>query len=33
VSGLPGRNCAEVLLRDLGSSLQDAIASKDAVRP
>jgi phytoene dehydrogenase-like protein len=28
VSGLPGRNCAEVLLRDLGSSLKDAIAGK-----
>jgi phytoene dehydrogenase-like protein len=26
VSGLPGRNCAEVLLRDLGSSLEEAIA-------
>jgi len=33
VSGLPGRNCAEVLLRDLGSSLQDAIASKDTLSP
>jgi phytoene dehydrogenase-like protein len=32
VSGLPGRNCAEVLLKDLGSSLQEAIASK-ASRP
>jgi phytoene dehydrogenase-like protein len=32
VSGLPGRNCAETLLRDLGSSLQEAIASKDAVK-
>jgi phytoene dehydrogenase-like protein len=30
VSGLPGRNCAEVLLRDLGSSLEDAIAGKRA---
>jgi phytoene dehydrogenase-like protein len=25
VSGLPGRNCAAILLEDLGSSLQDAI--------
>jgi len=33
VSGLPGRNCAEVLLRDLGSSLQEAIATKDTVTP
>ena len=33
VSGLPGRNCAEVLLRDLGSSLQEAIASRDIARP
>jgi phytoene dehydrogenase-like protein len=32
VSGLPGRNCAEVLLEDLGSSLQKAIAGKDAAR-
>ena len=31
VSGLPGRNCAEVLLRDLGSSLEAAMANKDAV--
>jgi phytoene dehydrogenase-like protein len=30
VSGLPGRNCAEVLLRDLGSSLDEAIAGKRA---
>jgi phytoene dehydrogenase-like protein len=30
VSGLPGRNCAEVLLRDLGSSLEEAIAGKRA---
>src|SRR5258706_236307 len=29
VSGLPGRNCADVLLRDLGSSLQAAVARKD----
>ena len=27
VSGLPGRNCAQVLLGDLGSSLEEAIAS------
>jgi phytoene dehydrogenase-like protein len=33
VSGLPGRNCAEVLLNDLGSSLTEAIARKDAARP
>jgi phytoene dehydrogenase-like protein len=33
VSGLPGRNCAGVLLQDLGSSLRDAIASKGAARP
>ncbi len=32
VSGLPGRNCARVLLRDLGSSLEDAIAKRDAVK-
>jgi len=31
VSGLPGRNCAEVFLRDLGSSLADAIGGKRAV--
>ena len=31
VSGLPGRNCAEVLLRDLGSSLDDVIRSNSAV--
>jgi phytoene dehydrogenase-like protein len=31
VSGLPGRNCAEVLLRDLGSSLADAISGRRAV--
>ena len=29
VSGLPGRNCAEVLLQDLGTSLREAIAGKD----
>jgi phytoene dehydrogenase-like protein len=33
VSGLPGRNCATVLLKDLGSSLEEAIAKKDAARP
>ena len=33
VSGLPGRNCAEVLLKDLGSSLKEAIARKDAAKP
>ena len=33
VSGLPGRNCAEILLKDLGSSLNEAIARKDAARP
>jgi phytoene dehydrogenase-like protein len=33
VSGLPGRNCADVLLADLGSSLREAIAPRDAVRP
>ncbi len=32
VSGLPGRNCAEVLLGDLGSSLGEAVARKDAAR-
>ena len=32
VSGLPGRNCAEVLLKDLGSSLNEAIARKDAAQ-
>jgi phytoene dehydrogenase-like protein len=31
VSGLPGRNCAEALLQDLGSSLQDAIGTTKAV--
>ena len=31
VSGLPGRNCAEVLLRDLGSSLEEAIGKRAAV--
>ena len=33
VSGLPGRNCAEVLLKDLGSSLHDTTARKGAARP
>jgi phytoene dehydrogenase-like protein len=33
VSGLPGRNCADVLLHDLGSNLQEAIARKDAAKP
>jgi phytoene dehydrogenase-like protein len=28
VSGLPGRNCAAILLQDLGSSLDDAIDSR-----
>ena len=32
VSGLPGRNCARALLEDLGSSLDEAIASRNAVR-
>jgi len=32
VSGLPGRNCARILLQDLGSSLEEAITSKRAVR-
>jgi phytoene dehydrogenase-like protein len=31
VSGLPGRNCAEVLLRDLGSNLDDVIRGNGAV--
>ncbi len=31
VSGLPGRNCAEVLLRDLGSSLAEAVQPGAAV--
>ena len=31
VSGLPGRNCAEVLLRDLGSSLEEAIGKRAAI--
>jgi phytoene dehydrogenase-like protein len=31
VSGLPGRNCADTLLRDLGSSLEEAIATTDKV--
>ena len=33
VSGLPGRNCARVLLQDLGSSLEEAIARKAVVKP
>jgi phytoene dehydrogenase-like protein len=32
VSGLPGRNCAGVLLQDLGSSLDEAIQQKERVR-
>jgi phytoene dehydrogenase-like protein len=32
VSGLPGRNCARILLEDLGSSLDEAIASTGVVR-
>jgi phytoene dehydrogenase-like protein len=32
VSGLPGRNCAQVLLRDLGSSLDQAIGLKDEMK-
>ena len=32
VSGLPGRNCAAVLLQDLGSSLEQAIHQKEGVR-
>ncbi len=32
VSGLPGRNCAGVLLRDLGSSLEEAIAKRHEVK-
>ncbi len=32
VSGLPGRNCAQVLLEDLGSSLREAISTSDRVR-
>lgn len=31
VSGLPGRNCAAVLLQDLGSSLEEAIHQKESV--
>jgi phytoene dehydrogenase-like protein len=33
VSGLPGRNCARVLLQDLGSSLEDSIAHRYVVKP
>ena len=29
VSGLPGRNCAAILLQDLGSSLDDAIRARE----
>jgi len=32
VSGLPGRNCAAILLQDLGSSLEQAIHLKEKVR-
>jgi phytoene dehydrogenase-like protein len=32
VSGLPGRNCAAILLADLGSSLEEAIQLKERVR-
>ncbi len=32
VSGLPGRNCAAILLQDLGSSLDEAIHQKERVR-
>ncbi len=32
VSGLPGRNCAAILLQDLGSSLDQAIHLKERVR-
>ncbi len=31
VSGLPGRNCAAILLQDLGSSLDQAIRTKETV--
>jgi len=31
VTGAPGRNCARVLLEDLGLSLEQAIAARDAV--
>jgi phytoene dehydrogenase-like protein len=31
VSGLPGRNCASVLLGDLGSSLAEAIEARASV--
>jgi phytoene dehydrogenase-like protein len=33
VSGLPGRNCARVLLQDLGSSLEDAVAHRQVAKP
>jgi len=32
VTGAPGRNCAQVLLEDLGLSLKDAIAGAAAAR-
>lgn len=31
VSGLPGRNCAAILLQDLGTSLQNAIRARETV--
>ena len=31
VTGAPGRNCAQVLLEDLGMSLADAIAPRETV--
>jgi len=31
VSGLPGRNCAAILLQDLGTSLQNAIRERETV--
>jgi phytoene dehydrogenase-like protein len=33
VSGLPGRNCATVLLQDLGSDLETVIARGEAIKP
>jgi phytoene dehydrogenase-like protein len=33
VSGLPGRNCAQVLLADLGANFEGAMAKRDAVVP
>jgi phytoene dehydrogenase-like protein len=32
VTGAPGRNCAQVLLEDLGLSLKDAITGAAAAR-